>query len=223
MQAVVLAAAQRLRRSGDFAAAVRGGRRAGRGARGRPPDPDPAADQPSRRTRGRLRTRAGFVVSKAVGNAVVRNRVRRRLRHLVRERLADLPAGATLVVRALPGAADARRTPSSAPISTRALAAARPPRGPAAVDDDASDARDTGARMLTVPIVAYRRWISPALPARCRFYPSCSAYALEAVARHGALRGTGLAIWRLLRCHPFHPGGYDPVPDPGRADRPAPT
>ncbi len=67
-------------------------------------------------------------------------------------------------------------------------------------------------RVLVWPIVAYRRWISPALPARCRFYPSCSAYALEAVAVHGVLRGTGLAIWRLLRCQPFHPGGYDPVP-----------
>ncbi len=68
------------------------------------------------------------------------------------------------------------------------------------------------ARVLTLPIVAYRRWISPAMPARCRFYPSCSAYAQEAVAAHGAVRGTGLAIWRLLRCQPFNPGGYDPVP-----------
>ena len=76
------------------------------------------------------------------------------------------------------------------------------------------------ARMLTAPIIAYRRYVSPALPARCRFHPTCSAYAQEAVARHGALRGTGLAIWRLLRCHPFHPGGYDPVPDPIR-HRPA--
>ncbi len=67
--------------------------------------------------------------------------------------------------------------------------------------------------MLVWPIIAYRRWISPALPARCRFYPSCSAYALEAITRHGAFRGTALAVWRLLRCHPFHPGGYDPVPD----------
>ncbi|WBB82464.1 membrane protein insertion efficiency factor YidD [Micromonospora sp. WMMD882] len=75
--------------------------------------------------------------------------------------------------------------------------------------------------MLVGPIIAYRRWISPALPARCRFYPSCSAYGLEAVVRHGALRGAGLTIRRLLRCHPFHPGGYDPVPEPGgrrRAD-----
>jgi uncharacterized protein len=73
-----------------------------------------------------------------------------------------------------------------------------------------------GARMLALPIIAYRRWISPALPARCRFHPSCSVYALEALATHGAVRGTGLALWRLLRCHPFHPGGYDPVPPPRR-------
>ncbi|SCG49990.1 membrane protein insertion efficiency factor YidD [Micromonospora inositola] len=75
--------------------------------------------------------------------------------------------------------------------------------------------------MLLVPIVAYRRWISPALPARCRFYPSCSAYAVEAVSRHGALRGAWLTVRRLSRCHPFHPGGHDPVPEPGghrRAD-----
>jgi uncharacterized protein len=89
---------------------------------------------------------------------------------------------------------------------------------PAALDEVApatspADANASlGGRFLTRLIVAYRRWLSPALPARCRFYPSCSAYALEAVARHGAVRGAGLALWRLLRCHPFHPGGYDPVP-----------
>jgi uncharacterized protein len=71
-----------------------------------------------------------------------------------------------------------------------------------------------GARMLMLPIVAYRRWISPALPARCRFYPSCSAYAVEAISTHGALRGFRLAVWRLLRCQPFNAGGYDPVPPP---------
>nr|WP_239098399.1 membrane protein insertion efficiency factor YidD [Micromonospora qiuiae] len=72
-----------------------------------------------------------------------------------------------------------------------------------------------GARVLALPIIAYRRWISPALPARCRFHPSCSAYALESMARHGALRGAVLTVRRLSRCHPFNPGGYDPVPEPG--------
>ncbi len=73
-------------------------------------------------------------------------------------------------------------------------------------------ATSPGARVLLAPIVAYRRWISPALPARCRFYPSCSTYAVEAITTHGAWRGFRLTVWRLLRCQPFHPGGYDPVP-----------
>ncbi|MFU8851277.1 membrane protein insertion efficiency factor YidD [Micromonospora sp. SL1-18] len=73
--------------------------------------------------------------------------------------------------------------------------------------------------MLLAPIIAYRRWISPALPARCRFYPSCSAYAVEAISRHGALRGAWLTVRRLSRCHPFHPGGHDPVPEPGEGHR----
>lgn len=58
---------------------------------------------------------------------------------------------------------------------------------------------------------AYRWLISPMLPPACRYVPSCSEYALEAVARYGALRGAGIAIWRVLRCHPFVAGGYDPV------------
>ncbi|MEV4414975.1 membrane protein insertion efficiency factor YidD [Catellatospora sp. NPDC049609] len=72
-------------------------------------------------------------------------------------------------------------------------------------------------RVLALPIIAYRRWVSPGLPARCRFYPSCSTYALEAIARHGALRGFWLTVRRLGRCHPFHPGGYDPVPPTRRS------
>ena len=61
-------------------------------------------------------------------------------------------------------------------------------------------------------LTGYRRFVSPLLGARCRFYPSCSAYALEAVRVHGAARGGWLAARRLSRCHPFHPGGLDPVP-----------
>ena len=79
-------------------------------------------------------------------------------------------------------------------------------------DTDVGPAISAAARMLLLPIIAYRRWISPALPARCRFYPSCSAYAVEAISTHGVVRGVGLATWRLLRCQPFNRGGYDPVP-----------
>jgi len=62
-----------------------------------------------------------------------------------------------------------------------------------------------------LPIHAYRRLLSPALPARCKYHPSCSAYALQAIESYGILRGAVLAAWRLLRCNPFSHGGYDPV------------
>jgi hypothetical protein len=61
-------------------------------------------------------------------------------------------------------------------------------------------------------IRAYQYLVSPVLPPSCRFTPTCSQYAYEAVSRYGAMRGGLMAVKRLLRCHPFHPGGYDPVP-----------
>ncbi|GIJ33743.1 ribonuclease P protein component [Micromonospora sediminimaris] len=133
----MLAAAQRLRRSSDFAAAVRGGRRAGRGALvvhltvPNAAGSDNAAPNPARdnaEADSPPVSRAGFVVSKAVGPAVVRNRVRRRLRQLTRERLIDLPAGSTLVVRALPTAADATYQRLGTDLDA-ALVAARSGRG----------------------------------------------------------------------------------------------
>ena len=60
-------------------------------------------------------------------------------------------------------------------------------------------------------ILVYRYCISPLFPARCRFIPSCSVYAIEALRRYGVVKGGWLAIIRLCKCHPFHPGGYDPV------------
>lgn len=68
-------------------------------------------------------------------------------------------------------------------------------------------------RTLLAAIAAYRRWLSPALGPRCRYEPSCSAYAAQSVERFGVIRGFLLACWRLLRCNPFSHGGFDPVPD----------
>jgi uncharacterized protein len=69
---------------------------------------------------------------------------------------------------------------------------------------------------LILPIRFYQKFISPAIPTRCKYYPSCSAYAVEAIRIHGAGRGLLLAAWRLLRCNPLSDGGLDPVP-PKRA------
>lgn len=66
--------------------------------------------------------------------------------------------------------------------------------------------------LLVLLVRGYQVSLSPLLPASCRYFPSCSAYAIEALERHGALRGSWLAIKRIARCHPFKPGGYDPVP-----------
>ena len=68
--------------------------------------------------------------------------------------------------------------------------------------------------LLIALIRIYQMGISPVLGNHCRFYPSCSQYACEALERHGVLRGGWLAIRRVLRCHPWHPGGVDPVPEP---------
>ena len=67
-------------------------------------------------------------------------------------------------------------------------------------------------RVMLALIRFYRRQISPALPPSCRFTPTCSQYAVEAIEKYGALKGGYLAIRRILKCHPLHPGGYDPVP-----------
>jgi ribonuclease P protein component len=127
----VLAATQRLRHGTDFAAVIRGGRRAGRGTvvvhLSVPVTPDHSIAEPAPAGSIVSPARAGFVVSKAVGNAVVRNRVRRRLRHLVRDLLPTLPAGAMIVVRALPAAATAPSEVLSADLDA-ALVAARAPR-----------------------------------------------------------------------------------------------
>jgi putative membrane protein insertion efficiency factor len=82
----------------------------------------------------------------------------------------------------------------------------------AATDPEASSSLARVARLAaTAPIVVYQRLISPAIPRRCKYEPTCSRYAVEAIRRYGILRGLVLAGWRLLRCNPWSHGGYDPV------------
>ncbi len=82
-------------------------------------------------------------------------------------------------------------------------------------DDHARPARNRATRIVrglaTAPIVIYQRFVSPAIPRRCKYEPTCSRYAVEAIKRYGILRGAVLAAWRLLRCNPWSYGGYDPV------------
>jgi hypothetical protein len=67
-------------------------------------------------------------------------------------------------------------------------------------------------RLVIAILHAYKKLISPMLPSACRFHPTCSVYMMEAVEKHGALRGIAMGVRRILRCHPFHAGGFDPVP-----------
>lgn len=106
---------------------------------------------------------------------------------------------------ALPAARDGPRAGTRAPAS--------PSRG-----------RRFAAAALILPIRLYRRLVSPLLPPRCRYLPTCSEYAIEAIAVHGPLRGSWLALRRLSRCHPWGGFGYDPVPPaggPSPADAPS--
>lgn len=73
------------------------------------------------------------------------------------------------------------------------------------------------ARIAALPLRFYRRYLSPLKPPMCRFQPTCSTYAIEALEVHGLLRGSALTVWRILRCQPFARGGFDPVPPPHRA------
>ena len=76
------------------------------------------------------------------------------------------------------------------------------------------------AALLALPIRAYRRWLSPMLGHNCRFTPTCSEYALGALQLHGAVKGSLLAVWRILRCNPLCRAGYDPVPPKGKWKHP---
>lgn len=88
----------------------------------------------------------------------------------------------------------------------------RRPRNSKASSPSARSADGFGARLLIALVRAYQLVLRPVLPPTCRFAPSCSAFAIEALRRHGARRGASLAMRRVARCHPWHAGGWDPVP-----------
>jgi putative membrane protein insertion efficiency factor/ribonuclease P protein component len=136
--------------------------------------------------------RLGLSVSRKVGGAVERNTVKRMLREAFAQESDRLPVGSDAVVIARNGAGE--------------LAERDGPRRQGQVVRI--------ARLLVVgPIRLYQRLVSPAFGQRCRYYPSCSEYAAQAITRFGILRGLVLAVWRLLRCNPWSQGGFDPVED----------
>ena len=183
---------------------------------------------------------AAFAVSKTVGNSVVRHQVVRRLRALMPPLLQELPAGSRVVVRALPEAATESSTELDRDLRAALARLQRddevtpppdvtmtaPAVGTAGPRTDADPQRTGLARVawyvgaplrwLLIGFVwVYRHTISPILPPTCRYHPSCSAYAFEALHVHGAAKGFVLATWRVLRCNPFNLGGLDPVPPRG--------
>ena len=155
--------------------------------------------------------RVAYAIGRDAGSAVRRNRIRRRLRAAIAraEARGQLPAGAYLL-GAGPEVLTMPFTELERGLDELLGAAAG---GPPVSPTPPVERPTIPARVLAVPIHGWRV-LSTRLPSRCRFHPSCSAYALEALARHGAARGTLLAVRRVGRCHPWNPGGLDPVPSP---------
>ena len=213
----------RLSSSSQISRTIRHGQRARRGSLVVHVAADPDRSGPAR---------AAFAVNKSVGDSVTRHRVVRRLRAVTRALLDRLPEGTDVVVRAMPESAHATSTELSNDLQQALeritpLAEPTPSRAEAASSaGDATPSRSGLGRvmwgigwpirtLLLGLIWVYRHTISPILPPTCRYHPSCSAYGFQALQVHGAAKGTVLAIWRVLRCNPFTPGGLDPVPAKG--------
>lgn len=146
----------------------------------------------------RGQSRLGVTVSTKLGHAVVRNRVRRRLREIYRLNREKMPAGYDIIIVARVRAAETPYRKLERPLS--------------ALSQRARTVDGRMKQILLRVIRFYQRAVSPLFPPRCRYIPTCSEYALEAVEKYGAAKGGFLALKRFLRCHPFHKGGYDPVP-----------
>ena len=225
----MLPAPYRISRRSDISETIRRGVRARRGALVVHLLIDP--DSPH------TPAQAAFAVGKSVGNSVTRHEVVRRLRALMPPLLDQLPPGSRVVVRALPEAASTSSQDLKRDLESALARAQRRDHDPpphlegSAVEAHASPSPaiersglarigwivGTPFRWLLIGLVwGYRHTISPILPPTCRYHPSCSAYAFEALQVHGAGKGFALAVWRVLRCNPFTPGGLDPVPPRGR-------
>ena len=161
--------------------------------------------------------RLGLTVTKKVGRAVVRSRLKRQAREFFRLNRGGWPFGLDLLFIARVGAG---ALPAADLRADLARAGARiiawsPPPGPLA-DGGVGPPERPQPWLPVAPVLLaigfYQRFISPLLPPACRFWPTCSHYAAEAIALHGLGRGGLLAVRRLLRCHPWGSGGYDPVP-----------
>jgi putative membrane protein insertion efficiency factor/ribonuclease P protein component len=156
------------------------------------------------------RNRYGVAATTATGGAVVRNRIRRWSRELLRRWDGQLAQGFDIVV--LASVEIPRRVSSSSPSPCLPASSA------AGLRRAVLSGEDGPSRLAALPALPaigllkfYRRFISPYSPPSCRFTPTCSRYAIDALRRYGLLRGGWLAIWRILRCNPFTRGGYDPL------------
>ncbi len=154
--------------------------------------------------------RLGVSVGRRVGGAIERNRVKRLLREAFWALDEQLPAGQDFVIVARAGSAEAAEQSGLGGVRDELAelldASQRRPR------TGAADAMaGVASRVITAPIRLYQRAISPALPRRCKYEPTCSAYAAQSIRELGPIRGLVVAVWRVLRCNPFSHGGYDPV------------
>ena len=165
--------------------------------------------------RSRPYPQVGYAIGRRCGGAVARNRIRRRLRAAAREVCGELEPGAYLV-GAEPGVATlpyAELVGTLAEIMTAAVAAVSHPHRSRGIEMTTGTSMSRSQRTALGLITVYQG-LRIGRPSPCRFYPSCSAYAAEAIERHGAWRGSRLAIRRLSRCHPFGGRGVDLVPLP---------